>query len=48
VVDGNPQRRVAADFRYDVVLRRHISARVRHRVIGSNASICTDRAICMR
>jgi hypothetical protein len=25
VVDGNPQRRVAADFRYDVVLRRHIS-----------------------
>jgi hypothetical protein len=25
VVDGNPQRRMAADFRYDVVLRRHIS-----------------------
>jgi hypothetical protein len=25
IVEGNPQRRMAADFRYDVVLRRHIS-----------------------
>jgi hypothetical protein len=25
VVDGKPHRRMAADFRYDVVLRRHIS-----------------------
>jgi DNA gyrase inhibitor GyrI len=37
VVDGNPQRRVAAGFRYDVVLRRHIS-----RASSSDRQQCED------